>query len=208
VRKLTDRQREVLSFIAGYIEKNSYPPSIGEIAAHFGISKKGAHDHVTALRRKNCLEQNGRCPRTLRLTALWDDGEKGADEGADSLVKIPIVGTVAAGVPILSEENWEGSLKLDPSMLKKNKTYFAVRVRGDSMSGSGIMDGDMAIIEKRSAVLDGEIAVAVVDDAVTLKRFYRENTRIRLQSENPDYKPIYCQDVRVLGKLCKIIREY
>jgi len=204
MKKLTDRQKEVLSFVAKHIEKQSYPPSIREIAEHFRISMKGAHDHVTALRRKNCLEQNGRCSRTLKLTASGEELENGADPTQE----IPIVGTVAAGVPILSEENVEGTLKLDLSMLKKNKTYFAVRVRGDSMDGAGIMDGDMAIIEKRNVVNDGEIAVAVVDDAVTLKRFYRESSRIRLQSENPGYQPIFCQDVRILGKLSRIIREY
>jgi len=208
MKKLTDRQKAVLSFIADHIEKHSYPPSIREIAEHFGISMKGAHDHVTALRKKNCLEQNGRCPRTLKLTVSGDGTEKDAAGDEDSLLQIPIVGTVAAGVPILSEENWEGTLRLDQSTLKKNKTYFAVRVRGDSMSGAGIMDGDMAIIEKRNLVRNGEIAVAVVDDAVTLKRFYKESSRIKLQAENPDYQPIFCQDVRILGKLSKIIREY
>jgi len=207
MKKLTDRQKEVLAFIADYIEQNSYPPSIREIAENFGISMKGAHDHVAALRRKNVLEQNGRCSRTLKLTAPGESAEKELGD-AGSLVKIPIVGTVAAGVPILSEENWEGTLKLDRSMLKRDKTYFAVKVRGDSMSGAGIMDGDMAIIEKREVVRNGEIAVAVVDDAVTLKRFFKETSRIRLQAENPSYKPIFCQETRILGKLSRIIREY
>ena len=214
MRKLTDRQKEVLSFIANHIDQQSYSPSIREIAEHFGISMKGAHDHVTALRRKNCLEQNGRCPRTLKLTAPKEeprdeaDVDTEAEDDAGSMLRIPIVGTAAAGVPILSEENYEGSLKLDRSMLKQNKTYFAVRVRGDSMDGAGIMNGDMAIIEKRSVVNDGEIALAVVDEAVTIKRFYRESSRIRLQPENPGYQPIFCQDVRILGKLSRIIREY
>jgi repressor LexA len=93
-------------------------------------------------------------------------------------------------------------------MLKKNRTYFAVRVRGDSMVGAGIMDGDMAVIEKVNLVRNGEITMAVVDDAVTLKRFYRETSRIRLQSENPAYKPIYCKDLRIIGRLFQIIRNY
>ena len=200
MKQLTDRQREVLSFIADHVESNSYPPSIREIAGHFGISMKGAHDHVAALRRKNRLEQDGRRPRTLRLTGPNCDG--------GTTLEIPIVGTVAAGVPILSEENREGTVNLDRSTLKKNATYFAVRVRGDSMSGAGIVDGDLAVIEKRPAVENGEIAVAVVDDAVTLKRFYKENARIRLQAENPAYKPIFCGEARILGRLARIIREY
>ncbi|MDR2576007.1 MAG: transcriptional repressor LexA [Treponema sp.] len=202
MKELTKRQKEVLSFIANHINKHSYPPTIREIAEHFSISVKGAYDHIAALKRKNCLRQDGNRSRTMVLT------ETKEDENSKMLLKIPIVGTVAAGVPILSEENWEGTLTLHRPSLKKNKVYFAVKVRGDSMQGAGIMDGDMAVIEKQSAALNGEIVVAVVDEAVTLKRFYRESSRIKLQAENPDYKPIYCQDVRILGRLAQIIRQY
>jgi len=202
MKELTKRQKEVLSFIAAYLKNHAYPPTIREIAENFSISVKGAYDHVTALKRKNCLKQDNNRSRTMELVRSKTDEDLGI------LTKIPIVGTVAAGTPILSEENWEGTITLHHSMLKKNKVYFAVKVRGDSMSGAGIMDGDMAIIEKMAIVRNGEIAVAVVDDAVTLKRFYKENARIRLQAENPDYKPIYCQDVRILGRLAQIIRYY
>jgi repressor LexA len=202
MKELTERQKEVLSYIAEYIKKHSYPPTIRDIAEHFSISVKGAHDHITALKRKNHLKQDGQRSRTLELVRSKDSEDLGV------ATKIPIVGTVAAGIPILSEENWEGTLALDQSMLKKNRTYFAVRVRGDSMIGAGIMDGDMAVIEKVNLVKNGEIAMAVVDDAVTLKRFYRENSRIRLQSENPAYKPIYCKDLRIIGRLFQIIRSY
>jgi repressor LexA len=118
------------------------------------------------------------------------------------------VGTVAAGVPILSEENWEGTLTLHKPSLKKNRVYFAVKVRGDSMIEAGIMDGDMAVIEKQNVAKNGEIVVAVVDDAVTLKRFYKESSHIKLQAENPAYKPIYCQEARIVGRLAQIIRHY
>ena len=202
MKELTKRQKEVLSFIANHINKHSYPPTIREIAEHFSVSVKGAYDHVAALKRKNCLKQDGNRSRTMALT------ESKEDEESRLLAKIPIVGTVAAGVPILSEENWEGTLTLHKPSLKKNRIYFAVKVRGDSMKGAGIMDGDMAVIEKQSDAANGEIVVAVVDEAVTLKRFYKENSRIKLQAENPDYKPIYCQDVRILGRLAQIIRQY
>jgi len=202
MKELTKRQKEVLSFIAGFLKNHAYPPTIREIADNFSISVKGAYDHVTALKRKNCLKQDNNRSRTMELI------QSKADEDLGTVSKIPIVGTVAAGTPILSEENWEGTITLHHSMLKKNKSYFAVKVRGDSMSGAGIMDGDMAIIEKMSVVKNGEIAVAVVDDAVTLKRFFKESARIRLQAENPAYRPIYCQDVRILGRLAQIIRQY
>jgi repressor LexA len=204
MKELTKRQKEVLSFIANHINKHSYSPTIREIAEHFTISVKGAYDHVAALKKKNCLKQDGNRSRTMALTESKED----EDENSKMLMKIPVVGTVAAGVPILSEENWEDTLTLHRSSLKKNRVYFAVKVRGDSMKDAGIMDGDMAVIEKQNIAKNGEIVIAVVDEAVTLKRFFKENSRIKLQAENPDYKPIYCQDVRILGRLAQIIRHY
>jgi len=201
MKELTSRQKQVISFIADYIKINSYPPTIREIADHFSISVKGAHDHITALRKKGHLSQVDKRPRTMGLTHI-----KPMDN--EDLLKIPLLGTVAAGVPILAEENFDGNVVMHRSMLKKNKKYFALRVKGESMSGVGILEGDTAIIEKQNTVRNGEIAVAVIDDAVTLKRFYKESSRIRLQAENPAYKPIYSQDVKVLGRLFTIIRSY
>jgi repressor LexA len=202
MKELTERQKKVLSFITGHINAHSYPPTIREIADYFSISVKGAHDHITALKKKGCLRQAGKRSRTMELVRSREE------EGMALLMDIPVLGTVAAGHPILSEENWEGTVTLHRSMLKKNKKYFALKVRGDSMSGAGIMDGDTAVIEKQSTIRNGDIAVAVVDDAVTLKRVFKENTRVRLQAENPAYKPIYCQEVRILGRLSRILRFY
>ncbi|MDR1239902.1 MAG: transcriptional repressor LexA [Treponema sp.] len=199
MKELTARQKEVLSFIAEYIRNHSYPPTIRDVAEHFSISVKGAHDHIVALKRKGSLRQSDRRSRTMELVG---------NHGPAGCVEVPLLGTVAAGQPILSEENWDGSITLHQSLLKKNKNYFALKVRGDSMSGAGIMDGDTAIIEKQNTIRNGEIAVAVVDEAVTLKRIYRESTRIRLQPENPAYKPIYSRNVKVLGRLARILRAY
>jgi repressor LexA len=124
------------------------------------------------------------------------------------MINVSILGSVAAGVPILAEENFDGYIVLHRSMLRKNKKYFALRVKGDSMTGAGILENDMAIIEKQNLARDNEIVVAVVDEAVTLKRFFRESARIRLQAENPAYKPIYSQDIKILGRLHGIIRNY
>jgi len=200
MKELTDRQKQILSFIADYIRKNSYPPTIREIAEHYSISVKGAHDHITALRKKGHLKHTDKCPRTMGLI-------HSRPEDID-MMDIPILGSVAAGMPILSDENYDGSVMLHRSMLKKNKKYFALKVKGDSMSGAGILEGDTAIIEKQSSVRNGEIAVAVIDEAVTLKRFYKESTRVRLQAENPAYKPIFSQDVKILGRLFTLIRNY
>jgi repressor LexA len=201
MKDLTERQKEILAFIAEYIKKNSYPPTIREIADNYSISVKGAHDHITALRKKGFIKHAGKRPRTMGLTH-----EK--QEDTSDMVDVPILGSVAAGVPILSDENFDGNIVLHRSMLKKNKKYFALKVKGDSMTGAGILENDTAIIEKQNTVHNGEIAVAVVDEAVTLKRFFRESTRVRLQPENPAYKPIYSQDVKILGRLYGIIRNY
>jgi repressor LexA len=200
VKELTDRQREVLTFIIKFIGSHTYPPTIREIADHFEISIKGAHDHVTALKKKGYVKSDKRS-RTLEV--IKRDGE---DD--DDVVKVPILGPVAAGVPILAEENWDGAIPVHRTLLRKGSQYFALKVKGDSMEGAGILDGDMAIIEQRNVAEDGEIVVAMINDATTLKRYYREKTRIRLQPENDNYKPIYSQDVRLLGRVATIIRSY
>ena len=201
MKEMTNRQKQVLNFIADYIRKQSFPPTVRDIADHFDISVKGAHDHITALRKKGHLKQADKRPRTMGLAYK-------RPEDSPDLLEIPILGSVAAGVPLLAEENFDGNIVMHRAMFKKSKKYFALKVKGDSMSGAGILEGDTAIIEKQSTVLNGEIAVAVIDEAVTLKRFYKENTRIRLQSENPAYKPIYSKDVRILGRLFTVVRSY
>ncbi|AEJ20682.1 transcriptional repressor LexA [Gracilinema caldarium] len=203
MKELTERQREVLSFISAFTKSHTYPPTIREIADHFSISVKGAYDHLNALKKKGYLRLSDKRSRTIEVVHTMDRQNE-----TEQLIQIPILGTVAAGKPILAEENWEGTVAIPPSMVRKQGTYFALNVRGDSMIEAGIMDGDLAIIEKRETAHNGEIVVAVVDDAVTLKRFYKESNRIRLQPENAAYSPIYCQDIRLLGRLSCIIRSY
>jgi repressor LexA len=203
MKEPTKRQEEVLTFIAEYIQEHAYPPTIREIADYFVISVKGAHDHVTALRKKGLIKQEDKRSRTMEL--VWE-GNLG-----NGFLEIDILGTVAAGKPILSEENKDGSIKMSKSLLKKNGEYFALRIRGDSMVGAGIMEGDTVVIEKQDTVRNGEIAVVMLDEAVTLKTFYRESARIRLQPENSKYSPIYCssdEDVRVLGRVAHVFRSY
>ena len=197
----TKRQTEVLDFIARYIKTNAYPPTIREVADFFSISVKGAHDHLMALRKKGLLKQGDRKPRTMELIQ--------SREKEDDMVTIPILGTVAAGLPVMAVENMDGSISFHRSFFKNNKKYFALYVKGDSMEEAGIMDGDTAIVEQQESVRNGEIAVVMLEDAVTLKTFYKESSRVRLQPENSAHSPIYCsRDVRVLGRLAHIIRSY
>ena len=200
MKEATERQKEVLDFIASYVHSHAYSPTIREVADYFSISVKGAHDHLTALRKKGLLKQGDKKPRTMELVRNREDNE---------FMEIPILGTVAAGRPILSDENMDGSIRFHRSLLKKGRQYFCLKVRGDSMEEAGIMDGDTAIIEQQNTVRNREIAVVMMDEAVTLKTFYRESNRIRLQPENSKYNPIYCRgDIRILGKLAHIVRSY
>ncbi|MDR2516969.1 MAG: transcriptional repressor LexA [Spirochaetaceae bacterium] len=200
MKELTERQREVLGFITKYIRVHYFPPTIREIGLHFSISIKGAHDHVNSLKRKGYIRADSRS-RTMELVHR-DTRDRG------TVVEVPILGPVAAGSPIMAEENWDGVAPVHESLLKKNAEYFALRVRGDSMEGAGIMDGDLAIIERRDTAENGEIVVAMVNEAMTLKRFFREKNRVRLQPESEKYKPIYTQDMRMLGRLAQIVRSY
>ncbi len=200
MRELTKRQRTVLDFIRSFIHDHKYPPTIREVAARFDISVKAAHDHVKALEKKGRI----RCDlgRSRALEVIGDDSE------VPEMIEVPLIGHVAAGIPLFAEENWDGTIRVSSDSLRGGR-HFALRVQGDSMEGAGILDGDTAIFEQKQVADNGDIVVAVVnDEAVTLKRFYREQNRIKLKAENPVYPPIYTQNVRVLGKLARIIRNY
>jgi repressor LexA len=199
MKQLTARQKEILDFLTSFIEKNSYPPTVRETAKAFSISIKGAYDHIKALEKKGVIKLQENRSRALEIVSK--------KSGSDSVDEIPLLGAIAAGNPILAEENWMGTVRV-PSDLTRSDTCFALRVQGDSMRDAGIRSGDLAIIEQRPTAENGEIVAALIEDSATLKRFFKENNRIRLQAENPDYAPIYTQDVRILGALRAIIRSY
>ena len=203
MKEITERQKEVLNFISQFTENNDYPPTVREISDNFKISLRAVQDHITALQKKGYLTQCQKRARSIRV--LTDCREK---ESKTILEKVPILGTVAAGKPLLSEENFDGYVNLPEPFVRPGKSYFALRVRGLSMQNAGILDGDLAVIEQTNTAVDGQIIVAVIDDAITLKRYYKEANRVRLQPENPDFQAIYCQDVRIVGTLASIGRTY
>lgn len=203
MKGITDRQKEVLNFISAHTEEHSYPPTVREISDHFGISLRAVQDHIIALQKKGFLSQSQKRARSIRV--LSDCREK---EPETYIGKVPLLGTVAAGKPLLSEENLDGYVNLTEPFVRPGKSYFALRVRGQSMINAGILDGDLAVVEQASTAVDGQIIVAVIDDAITLKRYYKEAERIRLQPENPQFQAIYCTDVRIVGILSNIVRTY
>ena len=200
MKGITDRQKEVLTFISSFTEENGFPPTVREISDHFQISIRAVQDHIIALQKKGFLSQSQKRSRSIKVLS---DVQSGPFVG-----KVPLLGTVAAGKPLLSEENLDGYVNLTEPFVRPGKNYFALRVRGQSMINAGILDGDLAVVEQSSTAIDGQIIVAVIDDAITLKRYYKESGRIRLQPENPEFQAIYCTDVRIVGILSNIVRTY
>ena len=201
MKGLTKRQKEVVEFIRDYIQEHSYPPAIRDIASNFSISVKAAFDHVKALEKKQVIRSNINRSRSLEIIS---------DEFSPihEALAIPLLGSVAAGMPLLTEENLDGTLSVSSEMLGSGD-FFALKVKGDSMIDAGIFDGDFAIIKQTNTASNGDIVVAwVQEDAVTLKRLFIEKNRVRLQAENSAYPPIYTQDVRIVGQLQLVIRDY
>ena len=152
---------------------------------------------------------DGRRATEIKITVHPKDEEKDEKEKENSeMVSVPRLGTIAVGKPLICADNTEGRIFVPSSFLRKDSEYFALTVTGESMSQAGILDGDTALIQQCETAEDGEIIVVLLDDTITLKRYFKEPSRIRLQSENPDFKPIFCQDVRILGRLSTIIRIY
>jgi repressor LexA len=203
MKELTARQKETLEFISGFIKEHGYPPTMREIAASFGVSVKAAHDHVKALQKKGRIKCDLRRSRAIEIVP-----ERSQTEPADETVDIPVLGNVAAGKPLFAEENFENTIKFPASSLRRG-AHFALQVKGDSMQDAGILDGDTAIFLKKEHAENGDIVVARVnEEAVTLKRFYKESNRIKLKAENSIYPPIYSQNVQIIGTLEHILRSY
>lgn len=202
MKQITERQQEVLDFISSFTKDNNYPPTVREIGEHFSISLRAVQDHIAALQKKGYLSQTQKRARSLNVIS-GNNSEK-----QPFVSRVPLLGTVAAGKPLLSEENLDGFVNLAEPFVRPGKSYFALRVRGQSMIEAGILEGDLAVVEQAQTAVDGQIVVAVIDNAITLKRFYKEADRIRLQPENSAFQPIYSTEVTIVGILSNIVRTY
>ncbi|MCB1164094.1 MAG: transcriptional repressor LexA [Candidatus Krumholzibacteriia bacterium] len=203
---LTDRQRSVLDFLRQFLRENGYPPTIREIAAHFDMrSPRGVQDHLKALERKGYIRRAKERSRGIEVLKLGD----GRENPRSNVVRLPLIGQVAAGAPVLSEENIEEWIEVDASFAAREGN-FLLKVVGDSMVDAHILDGDTIVVSPQETARDGEIVVALVDDEATVKTFYKEPGGIRLQPENPRLKPIMVPagsaDVRIIGKVVAVMR--
>jgi repressor LexA len=202
MKELTDKQEAVYKFILSSMKDRGMPPTIREIGDEFGITAKGAYDHLKAIEKKGFIKTQKNQSRAIEL--IRNDA---LESLPTQVLTIPVLGRVAAGMPILAEENVESYIPVPDRLAKKNGT-FALRVVGDSMIEAGINDGDLAIIQKRDTAKNGEIVVALIDDEATLKVFYKDSDHIRLEPRNIKLKPIRTKKATILGKLVGIYRFY
>ena len=215
--KLTDRQKQILDFIRISIRDRGFPPSVREIGEATGLkSSSSVHSHLTALEKKGYLKRDASSARALTVNEeLLDDelsvrvddivAEEPIDEVFRNVIPLPLVGRVAAGTPILAEQNIEETLGL-PKQIVGDANSFLLTVSGESMIEAGILDGDIVVVTEQSTARNGEIVVAMIDDEATVKTFYKEADRIRLQPENSTMDPIYTTDAVILGKVTALFR--
>ena len=216
--QLKEREQKILSYMKEEIRTKGYPPTVREICAALGIkSTSTAHKDIESLVKQGYLVKDPSKPRALMVvdpvSGRQDNGagqENGISQLRDDVIDIPVVGRVAAGTPILAEQNIEDTFPL-PARYASSGTNFMLRVHGESMIEAGIMDGDLILVQQSETASNGEIVVAMIDgfeSEATVKTFYKENGHIRLQPENSSMSPIIVKDVRILGKVKVVFRYF
>jgi repressor LexA len=212
--KLSKRQVAIYDYICSYTKEHAYPPSVREIGKAVGLaSPSTVHMHLKVLEEEGLIKRASNKPRTIEIVspeagAVGRDGLADVVQNASSnTIAVPLVGRVAAGVPILAEQNVEETLTL-PTSLVGDGCSFLLRVRGRSMIQKGIFDGDIIAVHEQHDAVDGDIVVALLDDSATVKTFYREKDQIRLQPENDTMEPIYVKNPQILGKVVALVRSF
>lgn len=200
---LYKRQRQIVDFIAQYIQKNGFSPTLKEIAGSIGVSSLATvHEHLQALERKNVIKRH---QGTVRGIEMVDRTFLRVTDSID----LPIMGFIAAGSPIEPYTDTNATFKVSPEMVSGKKRSYILQVKGQSMIEDHIVDGDFVVIEETQEVNDGDIVVALLDNGLaTLKRFYKEVTRIRLEPANSNMSPIYATNVQIQGRVVGLIRKF
>ena len=197
---LTKRQKEIFEFVRGYAAKHGYPPTVREIGKAVGLtSSSTVHAHLANLEKIGLLKRDPTKPRAIEVLV----------ERAKKVIRgpgLPVVGSVAAGEPILAEENIEEYVEV-PETIGGDDSDYVLRVKGDSMRDAGILEGDYVVVKSAQKANNGEIVVALLEDEATVKRFFKEKDRVRLQPENKAYKPIRTKDAQLLGRVVGVFRK-
>lgn len=212
--KLTKRQQEILDYIRECIEVKRYPPSVREIGQAIGLSSPSTvHAHLNALEQKGYIKRDGAKSRSMVITGKSEESKPAPKKSQPvqfdnrSLVSLPLVGRVAAGSPILAEQNIEEEVPL-PTSLFGDRNSFLLTVHGDSMINAGIFDGDILLVREQKTATNGDIVVAMIEDGATVKTYYKEKDCIRLQPQNDTMEPIFTRDAQILGIVTGLFRNY
>jgi repressor LexA len=206
---LTKRQQEIWEFLTEYVDAHGYPPTVREIGEKVGLaSPSTVHAHLANLERAGLIKRDPTKPRAVELTGRE---KRGGGEGVGATHALPLVGQIAAGGPLLAEDNIEEYLAV-PEPLSRGGAEFLLRVKGESMINAGILDGDIIVVRKQQDARDGDIVVALAGDdettnEATVKRLFRDGDRVRLQPENDAFEPIYADHVELIGKVIGVFRQ-
>ena len=210
-RKITKRQQQIYDFIRSYQKEKGYPPSVREMAAAVGLSSPSTvHAHLSALEEHGLIKRDATKPRALEVfntdgSSLQVDAP--VESSTRGTVRLPLVGRVAAGMPILAEQNIEDTFTV-PTEIATDSSSFVLEVHGDSMINGGIYNGDYIIVREQKNAMNGEIVVAMIDGSATVTTFYKERGRVRLQPEIDSMDPIYADNPTILGKVVALMRRF
>jgi repressor LexA len=208
--EISERQKEILQCIINKVKESGYPPTVREIAATVNLhSAATIHAHLTTLEKLGYIKRDPEKPRAIEvMRSIYSQAEDLSHSSEDKMVLIPVLGTIAAGTPILAEENIEEYFPVSPDFVKGTSKVFMLKVKGDSMVNAGILDKDYIVIRKQETAMNGEIVAALLEDEATVKRFFKKANSIKLMPENDFMEPIEVKDVKILGKVIGVIRKY
>ncbi|NLK00240.1 MAG: transcriptional repressor LexA [Clostridia bacterium] len=201
MKDISSRQKLILEYIKNEIKKRGYPPTIREIGASVGLkSSSTVHNHLSQLEKKGYIRRDPSKPRAIEVLTQNNGFVK-------EMIDVPLVGNISAGEPVFAEDKIEDMFQLPYDLIRYDDT-FLLSVKGESMVGAGILDGDLILVKKQNWAENGEIIVALIDDEATVKRFYKKEDFVVLKPENPVMKPISVKDVNILGKVVGLLRVY
>jgi len=208
--EISERQKEILQCIINKVKESGYPPTVREIAATVNLhSAATIHAHLTKLEKLGYIKRDPDKPRAIEVMhSIYSQVEDLSHSNEDGAVLIPVLGTIAAGTPILAEENIEEYFPVSPDFVKGTSKVFMLKVKGDSMVNAGILDKDYIVIRKQETAMNGEIVAVLLEDEATVKRFFKKANSIKLMPENDLMEPIEVRDAKILGKVIGVIRKY